>query len=65
MVKGGVKLNFACMLLLFTLNMHKSVGRTSSQVRKKAEFRNQYNQVLYLTQDTIWESDTELKLNYD
>ena len=65
MVKGGVKLNFACMLLLFTLNMHKSLGRTSSLVRKKAEFRNQYNQVLYLTQDTIWESDTELKLNCD
>ena len=45
--------------------MHKSLGRTSSQVRNKAEFRNQYNQVLYLTQDTIWESDTELKLNCD
>ena len=28
-----------------------------AKVRKKAKFRNRYNQVPYLTWDTIWKSD--------
>ena len=31
---------------------------------KKAEIRNQYNQVPYLTQDTTWEGDTTTKKHH-
>ena len=31
------------------------------KVRKNAKIRNRYNQVPHLTQDTIWESDKNLR----
>ena len=35
-----------------------------TQVWKKAKIRNQYNQVLPLTQDTVWESDKNTRKHH-
>ena len=33
----------------------------SNKVKTKAKIRNPYNQITHLTQDTIWESDTNTR----
>ena len=42
-------------LHLYNLSVYKE--RYNIKIRKKANIRNLYNQVLHLAQDTIWESD--------
>ena len=37
---------------------------SNMKVRKKAKIRNQYNQVLHLTQDTIWVSDKNTRKHH-
>ena len=34
------------------------------KIRKKAYFRNPYNQIPHLTQDTIWESDKHTRKHH-
>ena len=36
----------------------------SHNKRKKARIRNRYNQVLHMTQDTIWESDKNTRKHH-
>ena len=42
----------------------KLVGLSTSKVRKKANIRNRYIQVLQVTRDTIWESDKNTRKHH-
>ena len=44
--------------------MCTSIQRVGQNTRKKANFRNQYNQVLHLTQETIWECDKNTRKHH-